>query len=415
MQHTYICLVHFAGAVLDTPACCTPGLSQPISRLHVYITKQLDQNLMQPLSDEGTSSNTITQYVYLSDMIKYCACTGGPSPYWLGCEYPFFTGFLIVNGIAFMLAVASAVVVTAFPLVLSRTPHQAAWWGGILLMLSMLAFIVAFLMAGFVTVGYKAPAPSCSSLQCTEGGVACNFEIVAVAYDDADNVNSTAFVMDQNVATLNAISNSSSSAMCLTYNRSVSHGPTSSTLYPWSPPSSSSANGTDDPEATEAVTKLLLDPIVGLQTVCMDATNFPTAIDPSLSENNLAINVPYDVEDLGDFLDTNGVGLFDILPNRSFVNLFPYTSNYFCMSNETEDTMKFNVLCDAALQSERGNLSVSKGGAYIRAVTAADSGATLFETDLTAKQVAKAIKALGGVFAFICLIIIVFLVKSKWF
>ena len=314
-----------------------------------------------------------------------------------------------------MLAVASAVVVTAFPLVLSRTPHQAAWWGGILLMLSMLAFIVAFLMAGFVTVGYQAPPPSCSSLQCTQGGVACDFEIVPVAFDDAGTANSTAFQMDQNVATLNAISNSSSSAICLTYNRSVSHGPTSSTLFPWFPPPSSSANGTDDPEATEAVTKLLMDPIIGLQTVCMDSTNFPAAIDPSLSESNLAVDVPYDIEDLGDFLDTNGVGLFDILPNRSFVSLFPYTSNFFCMSNETEEAMRFNVLCDAALQSEKGNLSVSKGGEYIRAVTAADSGATLFETDLTATQVAQAIKALAGVFAFICFVIVVFLVKSKWF
>lgn len=325
-----------------------------------------------------------------------------------------FTAFLIVNGIAFVLAVASAVVVTAFPLVLSRTPHQAACWGGILLMMSMLAFIVAFLLAGFVTIGYKAPSPSCSTLQCIEGGIACNFQVTPVAYDDAGDANVTVFQMDGNVAALNSISNSSSSAVCVTYNRSVSHGPTSSTLYPWVPPPSFSANGGDSPEAAEAVTQLLIDPIIQLQTVCMDATNFPTAIDSSLTENSLDVDVSYDIVDLADFVGTNGP-IFDLLPNSSFVNLFPYTSNYFCMSNETEETMKFNVLCDSASQSEKGNLSVSKTGEYIRAVTASQSGATLFEGDLTAKQVSKAIEALGGIFAFIVLVIAIFLIKSKWF
>ena len=68
-----------------------------------------------------------------------------------------FTNFLIVNGVAFMLAVASVIVVTAFPLLLKRTPHQAAWWGGILLLMAMIAFIGAFLLAGFVTVADAPP------------------------------------------------------------------------------------------------------------------------------------------------------------------------------------------------------------------------------------------------------------------
>ena len=85
------------------------------------------------------------------------------------------------------------------------------------------------------------------------------------------------------------------------------------------------------------------------------------------------------------------------------------------MSGDTEDTMQFDVLCDAADQTVSGNLSVSKTGEYIRAVTASSSGATVFDADLTAEQVSKAIKALGGVFAFICLVIIIFLAKSKFF
>lgn len=326
-----------------------------------------------------------------------------------------FTGFLIINGCAFILAVASAVVVTAFPLVLSRTPHQAALWGGILLMISMLCFIVAFLMAGFITVGYKAPPPSCSSLGCTQGGVACEFLILENTEEADGNVNSTVFAMDNNVAALNQISNSSGQAVCLTYNRSVSHGPQSSTLYPWVPPPSSSGNGPDLPETTEAINKLLMDQTTQLQTVCMDVSQFPTAIDPTLTRYNLAIDVNDDVQDLGSYLNTNDMTLVDLLPSPDEKLQSYYALNYFCLSNETAESMQFDVLCDSAEQAYSGNLSVGKSGAYIRAVTAADSGATVFDPDLTAQQVSKAIKALGGVFAFICLVIIVFLVKSKWF
>ena len=191
-----------------------------------------------------------------------------------------FTGFLIVNGIAFVLAVASAVVVTAFPLVLSRTPHQAAWWGGVLLMLSMLAFIVAFLMAGFVTVGYSAPPPSCSSLRCTEGGIACDFQLQPYSYDADGNVLSVIFLMDQNVAALNALSNSSSAAVCVTYNQIAQHA-TNSTLMPWLPDVNwTNSNASASPEATEAISRLLQDPVLQAETVCLDATNLPTAIDP---------------------------------------------------------------------------------------------------------------------------------------
>lgn len=350
------------------------------------------------------------------DFSAFCCCTGGPSPYWLGCNYPLFTAFLIVNGIAFMLAVASAVVVTAFPLVLSRTPHQAALWGGILLMLSMLAFIVAFVLAGFVTVGFKAPAPSCSSIHCTEGGIACTTELVPWRYDAQGNVLSTFFALDSYVAALNSISNSSSGAACVTYNRSVSHG-TYSTLYAWVPDVNyTNTSYSNSPEATEAITQLYQDPLVQAETVCMDETNLPTAIDPRADPETLAVNVTYDIPDLAAFLNTNELTVWDLLPNISFTELFSYYQlGFFCLSHETEESMKFDVLCDAATQSSAGNLSVSKTGEYIRAVTASDSGAVLFDTDITAQQVAKAIKALAGVFAFILLVIIIFLIKSKWF
>ena len=75
--------------------------------------------------------------------------------------------------------------------------------------------------------------------------------------------------------------------------------------------------------------------------------------------------------------------------------------------------MRSNVLCDSTVQSTAGNLSVSKTGGYIQAQTAADSGAVLFDPDITAHQVSLAVKALAGAFAFILLIIITILLKSK--
>lgn len=351
--------------------------------------------------------------------IAWATPPGGPTPYWLGCDYPMFTAFLIVNGIAFMLAVASAVVVTAFPLVLSRTPHQAAWWGGILLMLSMLAFIVAFLMAGFVTVGYQAPPPSCSSIRCTEGGIACSFD----SYPSPEGVSqegevlSSVFYMDTNVAALNAISNSTSAGVCVTYNRSVSYG-TYSTLLPWVPEISySSSNYSSTPEFTEAITQLLTDPLIQAETVCMDVNNLPVAIDPRADPETLAVNISFAIPgDLGLYLMTNQYTIMDILPNSSYTQLKSLANlNYFCLSHETEEKMKFDVLCDASTETAAGNLSVGRSGEYIRAVTAAETGAVLFDTDLTAQQVSKAIKALAGVFAFILLVIVIFLIKSKFF
>ena len=323
-----------------------------------------------------------------------------------------FTAFLIVNGFAFMLSVASVIVVTAFPLVLNRTPQQAAWWGGVLLMVSMLAFIVAFLLAGFVTVGYQAPPQSCASLRCTQGGISCDFAVYSYSFEPQGKVLNSVFSMDPNVALLNGVSNSDSAAACVTYNQSVSHG-TYSTLYPWVP-SIDFTSSSADKQADEAITQLLTDPVLQAETVCMDVTNFPTAIDPHADTQTLAVNVSYDIPNLGEFLTMNEVTLFDILPNCSFTQIFPYLGlTYFCLSSTSDKAMRSNVLCDATVQSTAGNLSVSKTGGYIQAQTAADSGAVLFDPDITAHQVSLAVKALAGAFAFILLIIIAFLLKSK--
>ena len=354
----------------------------------------------------------------------WTSCSGGSNPYWLGCDYPLFTGFLIANGIAFIMSVAAVVVITAFPLVLSRTPHQAAWWGGILLMISLLAFILAFLLAGFVTVNYNAPPASCSNLQCTQGGIKCSFSISLVSEYAPDlnssaivytgDADSTFFVMDANVAGLNSVSNSSRGAVCLTYNRSVSNGPMSSTLYPWAP--TPSDQGGSNLPSQQAIQQLLTDPTVQRQTVCMDVSDFPSAIDPALSLNSFAVDVNFDIQDLGDYLNVNDVDVKTILPNNSAVNLHSFSIlQYFCLHQTAQESMRFDVLCDTASQTETGNFSITQSGNYISAITAANSGAVLFDANITAVQVSRAIKALAGCFSCICLVITVFLVKSKWF
>ena len=197
----------------------------------------------------------------------------------------------------------------SIPLVLNRTPQQAAWWGGVLLMVSMLAFIVAFLLAGFVTVGYQAPPQSCASLRCTQGGISCDFAVYPYSYDPQGQVLNSVLSMDPNAALLNGVSNSDSAAACVTYNQSVSHG-TYSTLFPWVP-SIDFTSSTADRQADEAVTQLLTDPVIQAETVCMDVTNLPAAIDPHADTQTLAVNVSYDISNLGDFLTVNEVTLFD--------------------------------------------------------------------------------------------------------
>ncbi len=181
-----------------------------------------------------------------------------------------------------MLAVASVIVVTAFPLLLKRTPHQAAWWGGILLLLSMLAFIAAFLLAGFVTVNYKAPTPGCASLHCDDGGILCSTQVIEGGY-----------FLDSNVATLNTLTSASNtSAVCLQYDTSVPNPDgVTSILYqarPECPPQDLyTVLGDQD---CPAVQSLLQDVIVQAQTVCLDYANFPAALTQDTVNFTITIN-----------------------------------------------------------------------------------------------------------------------------
>lgn len=349
---------------------------------------------------------------------KACLHVGGSNPPWIGCNYPLYTAFLIVNGVAFVLSVASTVVVTAFPLVLSKTPHQAVKWGGILLIVSMLSFIAAFLLAGYITVGYKAPAASCSNLLCTEGGIACRGQVLPWSEDQATfalaKTNMTVFGLDANVARLNTIiPDDSSIAVCVTYNKSISHG-SYTTLLPQFMPFSYPVVSQ---ETTDAVAQLYEDLPTQMLTVCMARSDMPHAIDPNIDRETLEVNVSGDIPDLPEYLLHTQLSLFNILPNGDFDKLWSYVSLLVsCLSQNTATQMPNDVLCEQSWKMvgpHAGNSSVDKTGAYIKAATAADSDAVIFGTDVTSQEVSRAVHALVGVFTLICLTIAVFLVRSK--
>ena len=330
---------------------------------------------------------------------------GGPSPYWVGCSYPVFTAFLIVNGAAFMLSVASVIVITAFPLLLKRTPHQAAWWGGTLLLMSMLAFIAAFVLAGFVTVRYSAPLAGCASLHCKNGGIPCLTE----AYTP-QSASYGYYWLDQNVANLNnIIDTSNGTAWCVTYNRSVVIGDIT-TRYPAAPNCAyDNIDGIED--TCLAVRQLLEDPVTQQGTVCMDSADFPGALN-SPDITGLSISIGRAIPNLTDWFVQNPFSNILSLMDAG-QGLYAYSElDNVCISNATHPHMHFDVLCDITMDIT-SNLSISKSGQYMTEATAASYGATVFNRDSLSKQVATAVKVMCGFFALTLLIIIVYLAKSK--
>ncbi|KAL3145896.1 hypothetical protein ABBQ38_015264 [Trebouxia sp. C0009 RCD-2024] len=344
--------------------------------------------------------------------ITWSTPPGGPTPYWQGCDYPMFTSFLIVDGVAFMLAVASVIVVTAFPLVLKRHPHQAAWWGGTLLLLSMIAFIGAFLLAGFVTVAYKAPDPGCASLKCQEGGVHCT----TYAYTGAVP---GFYWLDPNVAALNNLvsAGNGSYAVCLRYNASVATSAETVTLLPTIP----GCPGADDFLTNREwdncpdIRELLENEYIQQQVVCMPPGSLPQAL-PTTDSSTFTINIsastlrPY--TSLTQFYQADRANYITdlIVPNNVSQTLVSYAElTYKCHSRGDETAPNiYNTLCDVSQ-----NLSVSKTGAYTTEATASTVGAVVFHADRISRQLAITVEALSGFFGLVLLIIVGYLIKSK--
>lgn len=323
-----------------------------------------------------------------------------------------FTSFLIVDGVAFMLAVASVIVVTAFPLFLKKTPHQAAWWGGTLLLLSMIAFIGAFLLAGFVTVAYKAPDPGCASLHCEEGGIHCT----VYAYTGAIP---PVFWLDPNVAALNNLvsAGNGSYAVCLRYDASVATSAETITLLPATP----ACPGSDEYLTDKAwddcpdVKELLESEYVQQQVVCTLPESLPEAL-PTTDYSTYTINIsastlsPY--TSLTQFYQADQANYITdlIAPNISSRALVPYADLiYTCHSRGNEIGSKiYNTLCDVSQ-----GLSVSKTGEYMTEATASTVGAVVFHAERISKQLAITVEALSGFFGLVLVVIIGYLIKSK--
>ena len=208
----------------------------------------------------------------------------------------------------------------------------------------------------------------------------------------------------------------SGSAWCLTYDQAVPNGDGTTTLYTWAPPASI-ANAHNYAVDNPYMTALLTDKTLQKQTLCMAPENFPFAIDPNIDPNTLVITVQYDIQgDLGTYLNDQNATLWDISSNNG-TNLFSYAEfGFFCLSDSTSRSMQFNVLCyEADFGTLKGNFSLTPSGALITPDTQVDYIIVTFGVDLVALQVSRAIQALAGIFACICVVIIVFLVKSKWF
>ncbi len=162
-------------------------------------------------------------------------------------------------------------------------------------------------------------------------------------------------------------------------------------------------------DSCPAVRQLLEDDITQLETVCMDIANLPAALNTT-DTNNLTITVNAAIPNLTQFFTDNPLyALTDLF--YAGKDLFTYSSfDFVCLSNGTDDTMQYDVLCDTT----NDELSISKSGEYMTEANAASFGAIVFSEDRISTQVATAIKALCGFFGLNLLIIVIYLAKSKW-
>ena len=333
-----------------------------------------------------------------------------------------------------MLAVASAAIVTAFPLALQGQPQHAAWWGGAFLMLSMLAFIVAFLLAGFITVGYHAPQDSCPALLCKDGGLPCtDLTLAPWNPDDVDGVTDGYLVVDPQVVALNnrvmrqlfvgfSLNTSDTSMVCVVYKQSVTDG-NSSTIYPFNiqifaldDAETFVASGNDSSDANYVQGSLATSEALQRQTACMSADHFPTAIDPSFTNTtrDIAFNLSWPIPDLGAFLIEEDLVLSEFIWVNNDLSLPDYSLfqlPFFCFSDTVDPNNTEPVLCDKTA----GGYSVDMNAQYLKPSSVEAAGALLFDRYLTVVQNSTntAIKLLSAIFAGSCLLVVAFLIRSR--
>ena len=103
----------------------------------------------------------------------------GAGAYWGDCWYPLYVAYIVCNGFALVFAVAAIVAVLVGPIVLvcldrKTWREQIAILAIIHLVLSLLSFVAAFALTGFLTASVDAPAFNCGNLKCADGGVPCS-------------------------------------------------------------------------------------------------------------------------------------------------------------------------------------------------------------------------------------------------
>ena len=103
----------------------------------------------------------------------------GAGEYWGDCWYPLYVAYIVCNGFALVFSVAAIAAVLVGPIILvcwdrKTWRQQIAILAIIHSVISLITFVAAFAITGFLTASVSAPPFNCGNLKCEEGGVPCS-------------------------------------------------------------------------------------------------------------------------------------------------------------------------------------------------------------------------------------------------
>lgn len=323
---------------------------------------------------------------------------GGSNPYWQGCTYHIFTGFLVVNGAAFMFSCVTIALALLFTLALALQKledHQLGrvitGFAGISLVMGILSFITAFLLAGLVAVNFDSPDPFCAALSCSEGGIKCKVGQVAFrVFDNSTTIKYQAVIaLDPQVAALNNIPGSVNSTIsCVVYkipdepqiNVEARNATTSDIMM------------LQQGDTTSNSTALELQTVCSVVEVSSDLTidlfqeevvNGNVTVDGFQSDYNLIMSG--DSLTLADYANLESPG------HVLYANL-----TYKCIGL---DPQQRGFLCNT-----ENNKSVSLSGGLLRLADVADAGGTVISTGKSLGGTWKVLIILTAVLSFFAIV-----------